>query len=193
MNGIVNEKRLLDSTYIPSQLETSLSWVHVQSDASRGTPVIISTPNHYWVVDDYDPVSGQYHVGQSGLAFRGGAEWMTAECIQQLGGGLNGGLYISHPTAQTTRHQVTLRVDAGWKMATAPPPRHVAGAALDPGWRMSVTPAAAPPAADAARAASPPQVADPTPVTVGSAQDRWWEDSRVVPADPPPKSAPEWV
>ena len=99
MNGIANEKRLLDAMHIPAQMELPVNWRHVQTDASRGTPVIVSTPNHYWVVDDYDPLTREYHVGQSGLAFRGGAEWMTAERIQQLGGGINGALYIDHPLA----------------------------------------------------------------------------------------------
>ena len=99
MNGIANEKRLLDAMHIPAQMELPVNWRHVQTDASRGTPVIVSTPNHYWVLDDYDPLTREYHVGQSGLAFRGGAEWMTAERIQQLGGGINGALYIDHPLA----------------------------------------------------------------------------------------------
>src|SRR5262249_55615962 len=74
-----------------------VNWRHVQAEATRGTPVIVSTPNHYFVVDDFDPVTGELHVGQSGLAFRGGAEWMTVGRIQQLGGGVNGALYIDHP------------------------------------------------------------------------------------------------
>jgi hypothetical protein len=97
MNGVANEKRLLDAMHVPAQLEMPVNWRHIQSDASAGTPVILSTPRHYWVIDDYNPATGQYHVGQSGLAFRGGAEWMTAAQIQQLGGAANGVLYIDHP------------------------------------------------------------------------------------------------
>jgi len=85
----------------------------VQADASRGTPVIVSTPNHYWVVDDYDPLTREYHVGQSGLVYRGGAEWMTAERIEQLGGGANGALYIDHPlAAQPSNPVVSVSHDA---------------------------------------------------------------------------------
>ena len=60
MNGISNENRLLAAMHINAQIETPLNWGHVQLEASRGTPVIVSTPNHYWVIDDYDPVKGEY-------------------------------------------------------------------------------------------------------------------------------------
>src|SRR5207245_6772567 len=137
MNGIANEKRLLDAMHIPAQMELPVNWRHVQTDASRGTPVIVSTPNHYWVVDDYDPVTREYHVGQSGLAFRGGADWMTAERIQQLGGGANGALYIANPLAPQTAQVVTMRLDAGWNLAARSPTAAPTSAKppLDPGWR----------------------------------------------------------
>jgi hypothetical protein len=99
MNGIANEKRLLDSMRISSRVELSVNWQHVQADAAHGNPVIVSTSTHYWVIDEYDPRSQRYHVGRSGLAFRGGAEWMTAADIERLGGGVNGALFIKHPLA----------------------------------------------------------------------------------------------
>src|SRR5207248_1345591 len=117
MNGVSNEKRLLDAMHINAQIETPLNWRHVQLDASRGTPVIVSTPNHYWVIDDYDPVKGEYHVGQSGLVYAHGAEWMTADQIQQLGGGLSGGLYIDSPLVAP----VPRMVEAGWTARAASP------------------------------------------------------------------------
>src|SRR5579885_3539138 len=132
MNGIGNEKRLLDAMHINAQLETPLNWRHVQLDATRGAPVIVSTPNHYWVIDDYDPATGEYHVGQSGLVYAGGAEWMTAARIQELGGGASGGLYIANPlTAPAARP-----ADSGW---TAPSVVQSANAtpATDRGWTLS--------------------------------------------------------
>src|SRR5207245_11048516 len=120
MNGIANEKRLLDAMHIPAQMELPVNWRHVQTDASRGTHVIVSTPNHYWVVDDYDPLTREYHVGQSGLAFRGGAEWMTAERIQPLGGGINGALYTDHPLAWPAAPVGVTRVAGGAPHARPP-------------------------------------------------------------------------
>jgi hypothetical protein len=192
MNGIVNEKRLLDGMHISSQLETSLSWRHVQSDASRGSPVIISTPNHYFVVDDYDPVTGQYHVGQSGLAFRGGAEWMTAQLIQQLGGGLNGGLYIAHPMAQPAPpHAVAVRLDTGWSIqkVVSQPAAHAVGASLDPGWKMVEPPRTAEAKLDAGWTMGGAPIPPPTLATsVASAAA-----PPATPPEPAPRSSPDWV
>jgi hypothetical protein len=196
MNGINNEKRLLDAMHINTQTETPLNWRHVQLDAARGTPVIISTPNHYWVIDDYDPTTGEYHVGQSGLVYANGAEWMTADRIQQLGGGLNGGLYIDNPLVAPAPRIV----DAGWaapSVAQSP----ARGSALDPGWSIAGMPAT-PPVDSAVHAANAAvAVAEPesTPVQVLQASapvsERWWEDSRLVRADTAqaPNAGPEWV
>jgi hypothetical protein len=99
MNGIANEKRLLDSMQIPSRLESQVNWQHVRLDATSGHPVILSTTAHYWVIDDYDFATRTYHVGKSGLAFRGGSEWMSEAEIQRLGGQFNGALYVDNPLA----------------------------------------------------------------------------------------------
>ena len=70
MNGIANEKRLLDKMQLPSRLETGANWEHIQADALRKQPVILSTPGHYFVIDGYDPSNGAYHIGQSGKVYR---------------------------------------------------------------------------------------------------------------------------
>jgi hypothetical protein len=97
MNGIGNEKRLLDKMGVPAHIETPIDWRHIRADAFSGNPVILSSPGHYWVIDDYNPSNRTYHVGQSGLAYAGGAEWMTGEQIQALGGQPSGALYVDHP------------------------------------------------------------------------------------------------
>jgi flagellar protein FlgJ len=93
MNGIANEKRLLDKMGLPSQLEMGANWDHIRSDALQHQPVIVSTPGHYFVVDGFDPTSGAYHVGQSGKVYRGGSDWLTPAQIQQLAGAPSGALY----------------------------------------------------------------------------------------------------
>lgn len=100
MNGVGNQKRLLDKMGIPARLETNIDWEHVKADAINRHPVIVSTPGHYFVVDGYDQRTGAYHVGQSGKAYRGGAEWMTPAQIGQLAGAPHGALYTENPLAQ---------------------------------------------------------------------------------------------
>jgi hypothetical protein len=99
MNGIANEKALLDKMGIAATLDLNPSWDKIAADASSGNPVAISTPKHYFVADGYDPQTGKYHVGASGTAFKAGAEWMTAEQIANLGGGVNGALFADHPAS----------------------------------------------------------------------------------------------
>jgi len=101
MNGIANEKRLLDAMNIPARMETQIDWQHLQKEASAGSPVVLSTPKHYWVIDDYDMQRQLYHVGQSGLVMKGGADWMSAAQIQAMGNGVNGALYVDNPLVTT--------------------------------------------------------------------------------------------
>jgi hypothetical protein len=175
MNGIANEQRLLAAMHIRAQIEMPVNWRHIQLEAGRGTPVIVSTPNHYWVIDDYDPVTREYHVGQSGLVYRGGAEWMSAERIQQLGGGLSGGLYINHPLAAAASPTVQVALDQGWRMAA----HHAV--VLDPGWTKGDGLTAAPVAVHAqAPVAAEPAPEQVPPVAAATAADRWWEDAKLI-------------
>src|SRR5262249_32846464 len=97
MNGIANEKRLLDKMGLPAQLEMGANWDHIRGEALQHQPVIVSTPGHYFVIDGYDPNSGAYHVGQSGKVYRGGSDWLTPAQIQALAGAPSGALYAVHP------------------------------------------------------------------------------------------------
>jgi hypothetical protein len=97
MNGISNEKRLLDKMGLPSQLEMGANWDHIRASALQHQPVILSTPGHYYVVDGYDAKTGAYHVGQSGKVYRGGSDWLTPEQIAGLSGSPSGALFTVHP------------------------------------------------------------------------------------------------
>ena len=109
MNGIANEKRLLDKMGLPSQLEMGANWDHIRTEATQHQPVIVSTPGHYFVIDGYDPNSGAYHVGQSGKVYRGGSDWMTPAQIQALAGAPSGALYTVHPLAGGGRSSSAVR------------------------------------------------------------------------------------
>lgn len=80
---------------------------NIQESLNRGDPVSISTANHYFVADQYNPANGTYHVGNSGTAFRVGSPWMTMAQIRTLGGGVNGVIYADHPLGDQTPYPDT--------------------------------------------------------------------------------------
>ena len=92
MNGIANQKRLLDKMGVPAQVDSSGDWNRVIQQVSSGELVTISTPGHYFVADRYDPKTGRFHVGASGTAYRNGKEWMTRQEMESLAGPINGSL-----------------------------------------------------------------------------------------------------
>lgn len=97
MGGVANEQKLLTNMGIESTLDLSGDKNGVINTAWAGKPVIISTPQHYFVADSYDPQSGKLHVGASGTVMSnyGGGAWMTFEQIKAVGTGINGVLYLS--------------------------------------------------------------------------------------------------
>lgn len=98
MNGVGNQKALLDKMGIPAELDTQPTWLRIKAAVQAGQVTAISTPAHYFVADDYDADTGKLHVGASGTAFRNGAEWMTPEQIVNLGGTVNGALFTKRTT-----------------------------------------------------------------------------------------------
>lgn len=101
MNGISNEKRLLDKLGIPAVLDTAPDMARMIADASSGNPVTISTPNHYFTLMDYDASSGKFKVGASGTVYKAGGEWLSYDQIRRIGGGVNGALFVDAPTSPT--------------------------------------------------------------------------------------------
>ena len=99
MNGIANEKALMDKLQIPNHLEGTADWNKIAQDANGGNPVVVSTPQHYFVIDGQ--AGNKFHVGNSGTAVQslGGSEWMTRGQIESVGRGVNGVLYSDHPQA----------------------------------------------------------------------------------------------
>lgn len=85
MGGPGNFQRLLGALGIGS---ASISVGQAMAQATMGRPIAISTPLHYFLAQDYDPASGKFNVGNTGLALTGGSEWMTLARIQQLAGGI---------------------------------------------------------------------------------------------------------
>jgi len=100
MNGIANQKRLLDNLGVPTTVDLRPTNDKIVADAITGNPVTISTPKHYFTVSNYDPQSGKLYVGKSGIDLKGGSDWMTLDEIKQRGGGINGALFANNPQTE---------------------------------------------------------------------------------------------
>lgn len=94
MNGVQNQQALMAKMGVKTELDTSGDWGKIGQAAATGTPVAISTPNHYFVATGYNPQDGTYYVGASGTAFKAGKPWMTQQEIEQIGGGVDGALFV---------------------------------------------------------------------------------------------------
>ena len=100
MAGPQSELSLLQKMGVDAHLTQGVNWSNVASSASSGNPVILNTPGHYLYVDGYNSQTGEYHVGASGLALRGGSDWMTPQQIAQVPGtqgAANAAIFVDHP------------------------------------------------------------------------------------------------
>jgi len=96
MAGIGSEKALMDKLGVPTRM-IGPDIAEMAREAQTGNPITISTAGHYFTADDYNATSRAFHVGQSGLDLKGGAEWMTIDQMQQLMGPVQGALLADHP------------------------------------------------------------------------------------------------
>src|SRR5215471_678593 len=101
MAGLGSEKALMDKMGVATR-QVGPDVAAMAREAQTGNPVTISTPGHYFFADGYDPQSGAFHVGQSGLDLKGGAEWMTADQMQARMGQIQGALFADNPQVPTT-------------------------------------------------------------------------------------------
>ena len=101
MAGLGSEKALMDKMGVATRA-VGPDVGAMAREAQTGNPVTISTQNHYFFADGYDPQSGAFHVGQSGLDLKGGSEWMTPDQMQALQGRIQGALFADNPQVPTT-------------------------------------------------------------------------------------------
>lgn len=130
MNGLANQERLVkrlaaeQGVDIPVKTEYGPpNWDKVVHDAMTGNPVTVSTNIHYYVIDGYDPQTGKFHVGQSGLARKDiNSAWASAADITRADGTPNGVLFVDSPLSQTS--SVAARPDDGsrddWRTSSRP-------------------------------------------------------------------------
>ncbi|HYW88830.1 MAG TPA: transglycosylase SLT domain-containing protein, partial [Chloroflexota bacterium] len=120
MAGISSEQQLLDKMGIPTRL-VGADPSAIAQEAQTGNPVTISTPGHYFYADGYNPQTGQFHVGRSGLDLKQGAEWMTLQQMTNLMGPVQGALFANNPTIDNPSQSQTPgdRLDAIKQAATS--------------------------------------------------------------------------
>ena len=97
MAGISSEQKLMSNLGIDTKI-VGRDWAAYAQEAQTGNPVTISTPGHYYFADGYNPESGAFHVGRSGLDLKGGSEWMTPAQMENLMGQAQGALFANNPT-----------------------------------------------------------------------------------------------
>ena len=125
MAGLGSEQQLMTNLGIDTKL-VGPDWSAFAKEAQTGNPVTISTSGknggHYFMADGYNPDSGAFHVGRSGLDLVGGSEWMTPAQMENLMGNAQGALFANNPTVPAqgadTHSPVTLGGTAG--QANAP-------------------------------------------------------------------------
>jgi hypothetical protein len=100
MAGITSEQKLLHSMGVETKLVAGPQWTEFAKEAQTGNPITISTPGHYFYADSFNPQTGAFHVGRSGLDLKQGAEWMTPGQMEGLMGQAQGALFASNPTVQ---------------------------------------------------------------------------------------------
>lgn len=99
MAGPQSEVSLLGALGVHSTYTPGYQAQDVANEVGQGRPVILDTPNHYYAVDDFNPQTGLFHVGGSGLALRGGSEWMSWNQIAQHGNGVRGAITVQSPSS----------------------------------------------------------------------------------------------
>lgn len=124
MAGPNSEVALLGKLGVTSTYDPKANAMTVAQEVQAGRPVIVDTPNHYYAIDSYNPQTGQYHVGGSGLALRGGSDWMTWTQIGAHGGGTRGAITVA-PQGDTMGGMQ----DAGGNPTAAAPAEVVSGMA----------------------------------------------------------------
>jgi hypothetical protein len=95
MKGADHEMRLLDAMGVKAHKEDKVDWEHVKREIQAGRPVIIDTPQHYYVVEGYNAQTGEFNFGQSAAIKKshGGKTWLKPEELS-VSGGARSGIYL---------------------------------------------------------------------------------------------------
>jgi hypothetical protein len=89
MAGPASQVALLNRMGIAARLDQGVDWQQVARTVASGRPVILDSPQHYFVAEGYDPRTGRFDFGNSALVLRrsGGRRWLTPAEVAGLGAG----------------------------------------------------------------------------------------------------------
>ncbi len=119
MGGPQNQSALLTRMGIPHEyVGGGTNWERVKQEVQAGNPVTISTGAHYFVAVDYDPASGRFDFGQSGVQSAQRNRYLAPGQIQ----GTNGTLYTQVPATTSAQDLNTPTPDASVLSSDAPTP-----------------------------------------------------------------------
>lgn len=90
MHGPAAQQAMLRQLGIPTDYSPEVNFAAIQERLASGGVAAISSPNHYFFVQGYDPNTRQYDTGESGRAYSAGGRYLTEAQIRQIGGGANG-------------------------------------------------------------------------------------------------------
>ena len=84
MHGPASENELLSKIGVNANETDSVDWDKVKQQVQSGKPVIIDTPEHYFVVEGYDPTTGKFDFGNSAkiLKSSGGVTQYTPQELE---------------------------------------------------------------------------------------------------------------
>lgn len=96
MKGPDSQVALLDKLGVKAKKEP-IDWERVKKTVLEGKPVIIDTPQHYWVVEGYDAATGKFEFGKSGSALaqaKGKTQFTPAE-VDKMSGAARNAIYLT--------------------------------------------------------------------------------------------------
>ncbi len=77
-----------------------VDWDRIKKDVQAGNPVIIDTPGHYFVVEDYDPQTGRFNFGKSAEILKAANHqtWFTPDQLSRFGmGEARSAIHLDNP------------------------------------------------------------------------------------------------
>lgn len=125
MNGVANQKALLDRLGVEATLDGAASRESVVRALNEGRHVTISTPGHYFVATDYDPETDKFYVGNSGTAYKKGAPWMSLTEMEAIGGRMQAALYSAPLQTETSAAPAASPQSAGGNAMERPDPNEI--------------------------------------------------------------------
>jgi hypothetical protein len=90
MHGPQAQQMLLKNLGIPTEYSPEVNFAAIQEKLASGGVAALSSPNHYFFIQGYNPATGQYDTGESGRVYQSGGRYLTEQQMRQIGGGVNG-------------------------------------------------------------------------------------------------------